>query len=206
MRHYISVLIIAFVLLPQGYALAHKVNIFVYAEDEKVWVEGYFADGKKAKKSAVLVYDENGVVIQKGKTDNLGTFSFKPIMKTDLRVVLQTGTGHQAEYTLHASELTGLEKSDAPSATPALSPKKVTSERQSGVSGQQDNLAALDEEALKAAVRQAVAEASKPLARSLTEMQEKVALTEILGGIGYIFGILGIIFYLKSKKEGPSRP
>ena len=66
MRHYISVLIIVFVLFPKGYALAHKVNIFVYAENEKVWVEGYFADGKKAKKSTVLVYDENGVVIHAG--------------------------------------------------------------------------------------------------------------------------------------------
>jgi len=38
--------------------------------------------------------------------------------------------------------------------------------------------------------------------REIVKMQqEKVSFTEIIGGIGYIFGITGIIFYFASKKR-----
>ena len=197
-------LIMTFFLFPNGYSWAHKVNIFVYTEDGKVWAEGYFADGKKAKKSSVLVYDQNNVVIHEGKTDDTGVFSFKPSGKTDLRIVLNTGAGHQAEYTLHTSELTGMKEKDTPIAVPIPSSREKPTEKQI-MSGEPKNTDLMDKETLKSVVKQAVAEASKPLARSLEEMKEKVAIREIIGGIGYIFGILGIFLYLKSKKNGSFR-
>src|SRR3569833_1742452 len=37
-------------------AYAHKVNVFAYLEGDRVYVQGYFLDGKKAKNSKVTVY------------------------------------------------------------------------------------------------------------------------------------------------------
>jgi nickel transport protein len=50
------------------------------------------------------------------------------------------------------------------------------------------------------AVEKAVGEAIKPLVRSFTEMTQKNSLTTIIGGIGYILGLMGIALYFKSRK------
>jgi len=42
-----------------------------------------------------------------------------------------------------------------------------------------------------------------PIMRTLAEMQEqKIRLTDVLGGLGYIFGLVGVAAYFKCKKEG----
>jgi nickel transport protein len=42
-----------------------------------------------------------------------------------------------------------------------------------------------------------------PIMRTLAEMQEqKIRLTDVLGGLGYIFGLVGVAAYFKCKKAG----
>jgi nickel transport protein len=42
-----------------------------------------------------------------------------------------------------------------------------------------------------------------PIMRTLAEMQEqKIRLTDVLGGLGYIFGLVGVAAYFKRKKDG----
>jgi nickel transport protein len=42
-----------------------------------------------------------------------------------------------------------------------------------------------------------------PIMRTLAEMQEqKIRLTDVLGGLGYIFGLVGVAAYFKCKKQG----
>jgi nickel transport protein len=44
-----------------------------------------------------------------------------------------------------------------------------------------------------------------PIMRTLAEMQEpKIRLTDVLGGLGYIFGLVGVAAYVKSRKERDS--
>ena len=70
--------------------------------------------------------------------------------------------------------------------------------------GQVNQVSQLDEAQIQAivekAVEKAVGEAIKPLVRSFTEMTQKNSLTTIIGGIGYILGLMGIAFYFKSRK------
>lgn len=41
-----------------------------------------------------------------------------------------------------------------------------------------------------------------PIRRTLAEMQErKVRLTDVLGGLGYIFGLVGVAAYFKGKSK-----
>src|SRR3989304_9531554 len=107
--HFFAMLLfISLVFIPNTYA--HKVQMFAYPEGDTVFVEGYFADGKKPKKSEVMVYDTEGKVLFNGVTDDEGKLSFKIPRKTDLRITLNAGMGHKAEYTLPASELGGAGK------------------------------------------------------------------------------------------------
>ncbi len=184
---------------------AHKVQMFAYAEGENVFVEGYFADGKKAMKSEVVVYDASGTELFRGRTNDSGQFNFKAPKKTDLRIIVDAGMGHKTEYTLPAGELhIGAGKNTTGTVTASLSKdskSKTVREEKNKVS----QTSRFDEAQLQAvvekAVEKSVGEAIKPLVRSFTEMQQKNSLTTIIGGIGYILGLMGIVLYFKSRKS-----
>ncbi len=194
-----AILFISLIFIPNTYA--HKVQMFAYPEGDNVFVEGYFADGKKPKKSEVMVYDSGGKVVFRGLTDDEGKLSFKIPQKTDLRVTLNAGMGHKTEYTLPASELSSAESKGGD--------KMVAIDQgASSEKGRDSQISQLDEAQIQAivekAVERAVGEAIKPLVRSFTEMTQKNSLTTIIGGIGYIFGLMGIALYFKSRKGSQS--
>ena len=184
---------------------AHKVQMFAYAEGENVFVEGYFADGKKAMNTDVIVYDNSGKELLRGKTNDEGQFSFKAPQKSDLKISLNAGMGHKTEYTLPAGELhIGGGKNTTGTVTASLSKdsnSKTVREEKNKVS----QTSRFDDAQLQAvvekAVEKSVGEAIKPLVRSFTEMQQKNSLTTIIGGIGYIFGVMGIVLYFKSRRS-----
>ncbi len=52
------------------------------------------------------------------------------------------------------------------------------------------------------AIEKALDKKLAPIMRALAEMQEqKIRLTDVLGGLGYIFGLVGVAAYVKSRKE-----
>lgn len=188
-RRWLSVMLGALLLSSAATAQAHKLNLFSYAEGDQVFIEGYFADGKKAKESKVTVHGPDQKVLLEGVTNVEGAFSFKAPQQTDLLIALNAGLGHQTEYLLTQAELTGVESAESATSTSGETP---TSSAGTG--------APLDDAHLRRIVRHAVAEGIKPLARELDEYKNKASLSSIIGGIGYIFGILGIVAYMKARK------
>jgi len=45
-----------------------------------------------------------------------------------------------------------------------------------------------------------VGKAIMPLMRSISELKERSSFSDLIGGIGFIVGILGVFFYIKAKK------
>ena len=200
-QYYVLASLIAVILLPISRdAYAHKVNMFAYAEGANIFVEGFFSDGKTAKNSVVTVFDakDKNKELLSGTTNDEGQFIFPiPIpQKTTMRIVLNAGMGHQTEYLLAANELTG---EGGPN----------TSEKIENDTGKSDGSSAEADNApdhsnnpeLNRLIENAVGKAIKPVMRSISEMREERSLANIVGGIGYIFGILGIFFYIKARKE-----
>jgi len=174
-------------------AQAHKINMFAFAEGDDVFVEGYFTDGKKPKNSPVLVYDAEGNVIVEGQTDAEGTFQFALPDSGPIRITLNAGQGHLAEYELSAAEL-GL--GDNKGGTNATS-SAVTATRATGGTP----LAGPQQQAeMEALVRKAVGQALRPVMRSLSELKEQRGFSDIIGGIGIIMGIGGLYLYVKARK------
>ena len=177
---------------------AHKVNMFAYQEGGQVFVDGYFADGKKAQKSEVAVYDEQGQLLLNGETDDEGMFVFTPAHKGALRITLDAGLGHKTEYKLSADEWG--ESADLSSST-------VSDTAQAQVVISSDAKIAAhsvlleDEKALREMIKKAVHDANTPLIRSLEEAQQKASLSDIIGGVGFIFGIFGVLLYFKARKQ-----
>lgn len=177
-------------LMPASVVFAHKVNIFAYVEGDTVYTESYFPDGTKVKDGIVEVYDSQGTKLLEGKTDENGEFNFKPPKKDDLKIVLIASMGHKNSYTLSADELAGIIASEK-----AQEPESIESEK--NFLPNQINL-----EQIKRIIDSSLDERLKPIMKQLTKAQQKeVSFIEVIGGIGYIFGIMGIILYFANKKK-----
>ena len=86
-------------------ACAHKVNIFAYVENGKIFTESYFPDGKKVEGGTIEVLDGKNRKLLEGKTDKEGKFSFPIPQKDDLTIVIDASMGHRNTFLLKKSEL-----------------------------------------------------------------------------------------------------
>ena len=166
-------------------ALAHKVMIFAWVEGDTVFTESKFSGGKKAINAPVVIFDKYGKKLLEGKTDNKGEFSFKIPKVTDLRIVLNASMGHKAEWTLPESEIREsgdiMEKKSAPEPSGSIA-------------------VGLSKEEVQKIVEDSLDKKLRPIVRMMTESKNtKPSLTEIIGGIGYIFGLMGVALYFKNR-------
>lgn len=170
--------------------LAHKVNVFAWVEGDTVFVEGYYSGKKKAKNSLVEVFNEAGTKLVEGRTNEKGEFSFKIPAKTDLRIVLTAGMGHKNDFIVKASDLGGT----APSPAEPIPEIKRNGADSSTVS--------VDVDQLEAMIDQALDRKLDPLIKLIRNTRkEGPTVTEIIGGIGYIFGLVGVAIYFTSRKK-----
>jgi nickel transport protein len=120
-----------------------------------------------------------------GKTDNKGEFSFKIPKVTDLRIVLNAAMGHKAEWTVPESEIR--ESGD-------IAEKKSNDETSGPIA------VGLSKEEVKKIVEDSLDKKLRPIVRMITESRNtKPSLSEIIGGIGYIFGLMGVALYFKNR-------
>jgi len=168
-----------------GSALAHKVMIFAWVEGDTVFTESKFSGGKKAINAPVVIFDKDGKKLLEGKTDNKGEFSFKIPKVTDLRIVLNAAMGHKAEWTIPESEIR--ESGD-------IVEKKSADETSGPIA------VGLSKEEVRKIVEYSLDKKLRPIVRMMTESKNtKPSLTEIIGGIGYIFGLMGVALYFMNR-------
>lgn len=194
-RYTSCALLMVAAMLTSTVTFAHKLNIFAFAENGKVSVEGFFVDGKKVQQGTLTVHSPDGKLIVQGKTDQEGKFSFPITSKVDLRIALDAGMGHRAEIVMPASELGQIPA--AKNVMPVSEAKAVTAP---AVADGAAAVTAANAE-LQQVVDTAVAEAIKPLVRSLEESRQHANMTQIIGSVGYIFGFLGLWAWFKSRQE-----
>jgi nickel transport protein len=182
--------LIAFLTLPSQ-VWAHKVNVFAWVEGDMVFVEGYYPGGKRAQNSLVEVFNSRGVKLLEGRTNQKGDFSFKIPAKEDLRIVLTAGMGHKNDFTITAGDLGGSE-------SPSQEPEPEVSDKIAASSSTD-----VDMGQLKVMIDQALDRKLEPVIKLIrSTRKEGPGVTEIIGGIGYIFGLFGLLMYFKSRKEG----
>ena len=172
--------------MANGNALAHRVNVFAWAEGDTVYVEGKFSGGKKIGGAKIIVNDSNGVELLTGKTDAQGAFSFKRPQPGELRVILEADMGHRAQWTL------AVDDGHADRAADELLPKGAPTGIYAGPSKAE----------IEAVVEKALDKKMKPLIEMLAESQQKSPdIGDIIGGIGYIIGLVGIAAYFHNRKK-----
>jgi len=195
-------------------ALAHKVSIFAWVDNATVYTESKFSGGRTPKDSPVIVYDLTGKKLLQGTTDNQGRYSFPSPEADGLRIVLEAGQGHQAEWTVSAEELTDAAapapRNAAPPASAAKKPAEKSADKPAAHSATPtaDVLPATEIQAVVVApLQQELQQLRSEVRRLRGELDAGPAMTDILGAIGYIIGLVGIGAYFKHRPRpsGDSR-
>ena len=192
--------------LVTGTAIAHRVNVFAWAEGDTVYVESKFSGGKKIVGGKIIVTDSNGVEVLTGQTNDQGEFSFKRPQQTELKIILEAGMGHRAQWTLpvddgqadHPADQSRSEKASAQNKlkNPDTPIDHQNSETQTAVYGGPSRAE------IEAIVEKALDKKMKPVLEMLAESRAKgPGISDILGGIGYIIGLVGVAAYFHSHKK-----
>jgi len=199
----ITVLIVLFSLA--GPAAAHKVMIFAWVNGNTVHTESKFSGGRKVKSGKIEVFDPQGKLLLSGKTNEQGEFSFPVPQSTALKIVLNAAMGHRGEWTISKDEIVNAGSGEtATSPTQNAAAEKIVPAVETKNSAVQALAVttALSAEEIQHVVEKALDRKLEPIYRMLAESQEhKPTITDIIGGIGYILGLVGLAAYLHARRK-----
>ena len=198
----LSLFMLAIVLIAREPAWAHGVAVFAWVEGDTVHVEGKFGGGRRPVNAPVEVYDPQDNLLLKGVTDENGEFSFKVPQRTEMKVVLLAGMGHRGEWTIPISDLdAAVTDEESRKIVPAPGPVPAETLAVTTGSPREDSEYVTTAE-MEAAIENALDKKLKPMMRLLVdEKQSGPSMTDVLGGIGYIFGLVGVAAYVASRRK-----
>lgn len=191
-------------------AYAHKVSIFAWVAGDTVHVESKISGGKKPKNAPVEVYNSQGRLLLKGKTNESGEFSFKIPQNSEMRIVLLAGPGHTAHWLITEEDLAAAGSEQIQFTQPSISntkkPDPATHFRPEGQrteSGKPpESREVMTAEEIQMVVEKALDRKLKPIMKMLADSREKgPSAADILGGIGYIFGLIGVAAYFHYRRK-----
>ena len=168
---------------------AHSVVGDVYATGALIEGEAGFSNGAMANVgSMVKVFDEAGTLLGAVKTDDQGGFVFNAKKRITHRFEINMGAGHILNMQLPAEALPahlGHEEMHV-SATATHTPIALPMHSDTAITIEQ--------------LETTIAKQIKPLRKEISALKEKAGLRDMIGGIGYIFGLLGLVALLREHR------
>jgi len=158
-------------------ALAHQLYVFAHARGSMIQGEAYFRGKIPARNLEVKAIDPDGRTIGQTSTDEQGKFRLEAKYRCEHRLIVATGDGHGAEFTVTAAQLPHSLPTRGPATHDHLSPNE--GRRPPGENQQLE------------VIRAEVA----ALRDELQQYEQRTRIRDVLGGIGYIVGLSGISFY-----------
>lgn len=203
MRAKTIVWIIAILAVPLC-ALGHRLSVFGWVEGDTAFVTGKFMGGGKPRNCDIEVKDKEGNLLVTGKTDENGDFSFPVPEKTDLIITIDAGMGHMGSWTIPEEELSGVGGQALPQNTPDKSLVRKSRDAQDTDKRQKDSIPAeeITKEDIRKIVSKTIQKEMRPVVRMIREEKSNqgISITDIFGGIGYIFGLMGVAVYFYHRK------
>jgi len=129
--------------------------------------------------------------------------SFPAPAAGDLLIRLTAAMGHQAEYRVPAGDLPAVSAEEIPAPPQAAdaSTEQETGETTPDILQDMPVGQALTTPAdLEQLVERAVARQLGPIRRALEQSQSRQRLSDVVGGIGYIIGLMGVVLYFHSRR------
>ncbi|PIP46320.1 MAG: hypothetical protein COX16_09470 [Deltaproteobacteria bacterium CG23_combo_of_CG06-09_8_20_14_all_51_20] len=178
----------------QSDCLAHRVNVFAWVDGDMIMVEAKFAGGKRVMGGAIKVMDETGKLIHEGKTDEKGSYAFAIPARGALTIVVEAGQGHRGEWNLVVEDEGKKQDSGASASKEEASGERSPSRPEAALQ--------VDAAEIRKMIEDAVGKKLRPLTEIIIASREKdFSLRDIMGGIGYIIGLVGLAAYFRSKRQ-----
>jgi nickel transport protein len=188
-------------------AFAHKVILFAWVEGDTVYTQSKLNSGKRVKNASVIVFDSYGNKLLEGKTDKNGQFSFKIPKKTALNVVLKASMGHMAEWKIPIEEIDPEVVSDKRNPEGILNdsyetaPPSLTLHSGTDISAPGESYSLSRQEIMKL-IDESLDKKLAPIMKRLADLYGGGSrLTEIISGMGYIFGLVGVAMYCTIRRK-----
>ena len=180
---------------------AHKVMVFAWVDGDTIHTRSKFSGGKKAINSDILVYNTDNKLLLQGKTDQQGEFSFPIPARTDLRIVLNASMGHKAEWVILSDEIITVPAS-APAESKLADDEAVDGNFVHNASDLQQVSTSLTKEEIRDIIEKELDRKLAPVIKMLEDSYTKgPEIKDIIGGLGYIFGLAGVAFYFANRKK-----
>ncbi|RZB35016.1 MAG: nickel transport protein [Desulfobacteraceae bacterium Eth-SRB1] len=179
-------------------AFAHKVTIFAWVEGDTIYTQSKFSGGKKAKGSLVTVFDTEGNRLLGGKTDEKGEYSFKIPKKTGLKIVLKASMGHMAEWKIPVEEIVAVQASQNKTPEAGVISNTASPSNLAPIS----DSTSLQREEIRRLIDESLDKKLSPIISMLAKLQDQdPGISEVMGGIGYIFGLVGVALYFTNRRK-----
>jgi nickel transport protein len=188
------VLVCPLLLLSSLIAHAHNVVGGVYVNGVDIEGEAGFSNGTMANAGTkVKITDQSGTPLGEVETDDQGFFMFTAKKKITYLFEINMGAGHILKMQLPADEL----PDDLDSGAATTNTNSGTNKSSTLVS----NVAKGDNSPINTLhLEKAIAKQIIPLRKEIQALKEKSGLRDILGGIGYIFGLLGVVALIRERR------
>lgn len=180
------VMIILLALSP--WAWGHKVILDVFVSGDLVEGELGYSNGDMASHADLSVLNHMGQELAQLQTDADGFFTYLPTQQQDLVFYADLGAGHVAKVDLPAAELN-------------LSTLTTLKEPESSILVK-TNLASLSTQPANAALElQKLKDEIRSMRRDLKAYKKQRDWQSILGGLGYILGLVGLAYYFAAQRK-----
>jgi nickel transport protein len=170
---------------------AHGLHLFANLQQNQIIGRAYYVDQTPASYEQVFLYDKNEKLLQTTMTTQEGTFHFNIDKTQDFKVVIKSDDGHRAE-----TQITIVEK---PKTTPLEQQLQQAIEGKFQYSNHQASecKTAMLEKNLVTVLQQEM----QILREQLNYYENKIRWHDVLGGLGYIFGLAGLFMYLATRRK-----
>lgn len=175
---------------------AHLFELFAYTEANRIHGSAFSSGGQKAAGALIKVFAEDGHLLNSLKSNQQGDFVLDVQKPGSYRLLAESGDGHIAERFVSVVSQANPTTDKTSSAEFAL-PGNETSKK--STVDHHHRAQFLQQ------VEQAVARQVGPLRVELQHHDKHVRLANILGGIGFIFGLAGLLLWWRCRQTGKHR-
>lgn len=152
-------------------AFAHSLNLFVHDDGASIKGNAYFTGGTPAQNVTVRVEDAANTLLGETKTDSEGNFVYSgPRATGTTLIVAVTQDGHRAQASVESASGT---------TAPAAAGPAPASQSGAEMKSFEAHMAELHE--------------------AINRLENRLWLRDVLGGIGYIFGLAGLWALIKAR-------
>lgn len=165
---------------------AHGLYLFADALQNHIEGRAYYADQTPANYEQVLLYDQENTLLQKSVTNEQGRFRFNIEKPQTYKVVVQGEEGHRSEtwVSLLSQKTNSLEQ-------------QLQQALENKFQFQSQNT----DKNLEQLITTLLQKELQPLKEKIDQYEHKIRWHDILGGLGYLFGLTGFWFFLRTRKS-----